>query len=241
MENTDFLDSFIKKAKFSDRVLRQLKPDRYGKVPLVGGLIGASTGALMGASAHAETKALLSRQIGRAKSKKEKDRLRTAIKNQSLPKSMLVGASLMGGFGGALGAKAQRNILKSRIHDVNVMRTLKGQARSRRRAWEKAWSRFNKDWEDAFRGSRGGNPFRRAADPGTAKSFFGIGGAKTKAEVAKAYKAMAKKHHPDAGGSVEKMQEVNKHYDNIKNSDWFNKLAFIAGFEKKARGNYELI
>jgi curved DNA-binding protein CbpA len=55
-----------------------------------------------------------------------------------------------------------------------------------------------------------------------AKKLLGI---KDNDDVQSAYKAMAKKHHPDKGGSVEMMQKINQAYDLLKdNKD--GKLSF---------------
>jgi DnaJ-class molecular chaperone len=36
---------------------------------------------------------------------------------------------------------------------------------------------------------------------------------KTKQEIINGYKAMAKIHHPDAGGSIKQFQKIRKAYD----------------------------
>jgi hypothetical protein len=99
-----------------------------------------------------------------------------------------------------------------------------------------------KEWQ-SYRSYAGGGGYRRhfySQNPGTgevtrrAKDMFGVNNAKTKAEVHKAFKDLAKKNHPDRGGDAEKMKEINNLYDNLKASSWFDKLAFLKGFEKKA-------
>ena len=49
-----------------------------------------------------------------------------------------------------------------------------------------------------------------------AKSILGISGEVTPEEVKKAYKAKAREHHPDMGGDVEMMKQVNIAYDKLK-------------------------
>jgi DnaJ-class molecular chaperone len=50
--------------------------------------------------------------------------------------------------------------------------------------------------------------------------ILGISPDATEEQVKKAYKTMAKKHHPDKGGTVEKMKEINQAYSDIlKGSD----------------------
>lgn len=80
------------------------------------------------------------------------------------------------------------------------------------------------------------------------KSVLGLSGnEKTKAEVKKRFRQMAMTHHPDRGGSEEKMKAINNAYDQIQKTDWFSKLAYLIGegsmnsfwrgFSKKAAEN----
>jgi hypothetical protein len=72
----------------------------------------------------------------------------------------------------------------------------------------------------------------------------------SKVQAKKAFHAAARKHHPDLGGSPDKMKEINSAWDKIQDSFWFKKLAFIegthvgngfwAGFEKNANAAAEL-
>jgi curved DNA-binding protein CbpA len=49
-----------------------------------------------------------------------------------------------------------------------------------------------------------------------AEELFGLTGDYKEADVKKAYKVMSSKHHPDKGGDVEKMKDVNKAWDLLK-------------------------
>jgi hypothetical protein len=55
-----------------------------------------------------------------------------------------------------------------------------------------------------------------------------------KTEVNSYYKNMARKHHPDFGGSVEKMKDINVAMGRIRQSPFYQKLAFL--FEGKRLG-----
>lgn len=94
-------------------------------------------------------------------------------------------------------------------------------------------------------GPQGGGSYRRYhgsySQPSMSdlKSQLGLSGnERTKAEVRKAFHALARKHHPDLGGDSEKMKTINKAWEDIQNTGWFQKLAFEnafwAGFEKRA-------
>lgn len=51
-------------------------------------------------------------------------------------------------------------------------------------------------------------------------------GVKTKAEAKAKHRAEALKHHPDRGGSEEKMKKLNNDWDNFK-AHHFDKLSYI--------------
>lgn len=51
-------------------------------------------------------------------------------------------------------------------------------------------------------------------------------GVKTKADAKTKFREQAKTHHPDRGGSEEKMKKVNSEWDNFQKHH-FNKLAFL--------------
>lgn len=61
----------------------------------------------------------------------------------------------------------------------------------------------------------------RAKNPYT---VLGIKQGATKEEIKKAYRVMARKHHPDApGGNHEKFQEIQEAYEQIKSGVWIQK------------------
>src|SRR5210317_888840 len=47
---------------------------------------------------------------------------------------------------------------------------------------------------------------------------LGVNEQSTSAEITKAFKDLAKKHHPDRGGDKDKFQEINEAHDTLKNS-----------------------
>jgi len=48
--------------------------------------------------------------------------------------------------------------------------------------------------------------------------ILGVDEKATSAEISKAYKDLAKKHHPDRGGDKDQFQEINEAHDTLKNS-----------------------
>jgi len=88
------------------------------------------------------------------------------------------------------------------------------------------WARANPGYNN-YR-SRGA-----PTDVNSARSVLGLGGVKTKAEAKKRFRNAAIKNHPDRGGTDEAMKRVNSAWTDIQKSGWFNKLAFLKGFEKQ--------
>lgn len=54
-------------------------------------------------------------------------------------------------------------------------------------------------------------------------TILGIKQGCSKADIKKAYRVMARKHHPDLGGSHEKFQEIQAAYEQIKTGVWVQK------------------
>ena len=97
------------------------------------------------------------------------------------------------------------------------------------RAGDKFWGKNHSDWKDAKEG------LKRAHDAGkrTGKAPFklrympGLAGVKTKKEAYDFYRKAAFKHHPDRGGDLEKMKNINEEFDAFKKSPLFSKLAMV--------------
>jgi hypothetical protein len=104
---------------------------------------------------------------------------------------------------------------------------------------QKNWERY---YQNSRRGSSGGyggysgRGFRPTGEnlADSLKNIGATGTETTKSEVRKKYLAMAMKHHPDRGGSEDMMKRVNSSWDNLQSDPWFQKLAFLRGFSKRA-------
>jgi len=169
---------------------------------LFGGTIGYTQGSGIGA-VHGSTK----------KSKKEQDKIR---------KRWSIGGALAGAaLGGLAGNKYGK--LRVEAHKEHA----------------KAQDAFQRAYQERMYRASGGtgdwNYHHYAKKPSAGidqhLKFLGIKkDVATKKEVTNHFRDLAKKHHPDKGGSEQYMRDINNAYDNIKKSEWFDKLAFINGF-----------
>lgn len=67
-------------------------------------------------------------------------------------------------------------------------------------------------------------PRRHASTSKNPYTVLGIRKSATKEEIKKAYRVMARKHHPDApGGDHKKFQEIQEAYDQVKSGVWIPK------------------
>lgn len=179
-------------------------------------------------------------------------------------KSVLTLAAIGGVTGAALGGYAGHEVRKAKRAHKKRQEYYDKQDRAWEKTKEKAkeeWKNKSEGWNpfDDFdfsdfgfdgnfgrgfnsnfksgrgRGAGGSRPF--TSNISSAKKTLGVtGNEKTKAEVKKAYRAQAMKHHPDRGGDENKMKEVNNAWEEIQQSSWFEKLSFWKGFEKHAFG-----
>lgn len=60
-----------------------------------------------------------------------------------------------------------------------------------------------------------------AAQEQRSLTFFGLGASASNADIKKAYRRMAAKHHPDRGGDTAKMQEATQHYNVLQKARGF--------------------
>jgi hypothetical protein len=98
--------------------------------------------------------------------------------------------------------------------------------REQQRQWEQWWGERQGRWE----GHGGGAPPPPPrGDVPSAQEILGIDPekVKTKKEAAKAYRDFMTRNHPDRGGDPEKAKAGNNAWDKLKNSEWYEKLAFI--------------
>lgn len=231
------------------KILRQLRMDRYGPSIALGGIGAAASGLFAAGEANAQKRRLEKMRFSNPNlSESDKQKLDKKIQGISPLKTGLIGAGIGGAAIGGLSALGTRMILKSIGNELRVMRR---QTRAANKAWEDARQRSNEAWEEYLRGARnsrssgssggswGGGFSSNGSNVEEAKKFLNMGGVKTKAEAKKLFREAAKKNHPDMGGSEEMMKKVNDHWDTIQNSEFFDKLAFLKGFEKKAFGSID--
>jgi len=94
-----------------------------------------------------------------------------------------------------------------------------------------------KDFKDTYKTYQhyqGGAPGYRSRGPVEVPSW--LKGVKTKADAKAAFRSQAMRHHPDRGGSLEKMKEVNVAWEAFARSPHFEKLsaAFFDELRKMA-------
>lgn len=178
------------------------------------GTLGALSGASMGfAATRAHQRERIKQAIRDSGSKKE----------ASLARSMLVG----GGTGALLGgAGAGIDALSDWSRSVN-----QGVSRP-----EDTRNRFKHVGVGAAIGGLGGAVtgalFHRAVTPQVvshkvhARAMgFDPSSVKTKKQAQNAYRAAARKYHPDVNpGGTEKMKDINKAWEGMKNTPWYNGL-----------------
>jgi hypothetical protein len=70
------------------------------------------------------------------------------------------------------------------------------------------------DWKESKRGTEAPRP--RAGGAGDPWSVLGVARGASQDEIRRAYRAAARKHHPDVGGSTARMQEINRAWDSLR-------------------------
>ena len=232
----EMLDQLIleKRAKISPETATHLKR-------VLGGIgIGAATMGGVGALAgrHSlQTKA----QLAALRKKTPSNERRTPefqdavkkIKNKNTVKGAIGGAIVGGIYGGAIGQSYHQAALDAA-------------ARAKRQEeWNNAWKKYE-DTYSKSKSSYGGNysGYGSASNVGRAKEVFkkhvneDFTNVTTKAEAQKIFRNAAKKYHPDLNpNGAETMKDLNNAWDTLKESSWFQKLAFL--YEEKMRQDME--
>lgn len=104
------------------------------------------------------------------------------------------------------------------------------------RQWGRArdkWKAEHEAYKRASKAGGGGGGYssgagRASSSQQASKAYDhipGLGKVKTKKDAERAYKAAARKNHPDLGGDPEKMKDINSSWDDFKNSPLYEKLA----------------
>lgn len=195
---------------------KQARMGRVAKGTLIGGGLGAATGA-----------AFPSYSTKKKKKPDRSDRVRSAVTTG-------LGGAAVGALHGAF-AKA-KDIGKSTVtgasrpewssfkwRQKDPFSSFFRQRAGGRRRW----------WEQPGGGQRGGARRGRAG-----KKPSWVGNVKDKAEANKKYRAEAMKNHPDRGGSETKMKDVNARWDAWKKSPEYKNLktklssAFLAALAR---------
>lgn len=234
----------------------------FNKEAMIGTLARTGLGAVVGAGAgyvqgHTSEMSRQPIKNGRRTKKQIKSIRRRAIRRAAIGGVMGAGAGLT--YSGL--KKIKINKAKSRQKFKDEFEEASRKRSESHRQWKENFDRENRQWEENFRrqksqwenrysrsgggrsnsnsgGSRknyGGSSYSSAPRHEEAAKFFNVSNATTKKEVKKAYRAAAKKHHPDAGGTDAGMKEVNDYYDTLKASDWMSKLSYYRGLVKEAK------
>jgi curved DNA-binding protein len=66
--------------------------------------------------------------------------------------------------------------------------------------------------------------------------ILGVDEKATSADITKAFKDLAKKHHPDRGGDKDKFQEINEAHDTLKNSQKRHDYDTMRKFDSRSTG-----
>lgn len=211
LEKKAFMEGFEKEAF-------NVKVDTIKKLPIYGALGMGALGGLSGYAGSSSSKTAYRKKYNKWKKNylsanpgSSKDSINSAWKKRRTLEGLGVGA--LGGL--LLGSHGKATILGVHKRQGDYYRNYKRYSSS---------------------GSAKGPSAGKGLDQ--LKGMLGVGGAKTKQEVKKGFRAKAMKHHPDRGGNPSTMKAINDAYSEIKKSSWFNKLSqpFWLGFSKQASG-----
>lgn len=103
---------------------------------------------------------------------------------------------------------------QKRDHDAKVKRERERQAREEERKRRQAEQEAREERE--YQNAKSEREARRWGSNVNPWEVLGVGYGATKAEIRAAWTRLCKTHHPDAGGSLERMQAVNRAYQSLK-------------------------
>ena len=138
-------------------------------------------------------------------------------KKKRYPKSAIFKSTAIGAGIGAL-AGFGYNLKQVRSYDKSKFEWMK-QERARRN-----WRRSGSYTPPSNKGSMSD------VEQFFKKYHTGHSGVKSKAEAKKIYRTHAQRLHPDVNpgkSAEEEMQKLNGHWDKVRNTEWFEKLAMI--------------
>lgn len=198
MDKTAFR-SAMGKLRHAKRVLAVNPELRKG---IIGGAIGST---LSGGGSYAGMKVdENSKKFKKMSKKKQKVR---KIFNR-------VGIGVNALIGGVYGAQAGA--------DFGSIDKMRRNSKKRQKKWKNDW----KDYDFGFGKKRSNNNEARAPHTKDVGIPEWLKGVKTKAEAKQKFREQAKAHHPDRGGSEEKMKKVNTDWDSFQKHR-FDKLSFV--------------
>lgn len=218
---------------------------------LVGALAGGGFGAL-GGRVSARDSVLdqdhgLHRALHREARRKGVDihsKAYDALETKAYKQRKLL-STVAGGVSGAVtGGVADMHFNEAKRHQEYAQKAWKAHA-SANPGWEEEFARNYSRRYGAGAGahsshSSGSKRYAPPPHPGHHETHLKTLGlhdsVKTKDEVKKHFRGLAMKHHPDRGGDINKMKEINNAYDNLQKTPWFEKLAFLLGFHNVLGG-----
>lgn len=182
--------------------------------PLIGTAIGGGLGGAYGYGT----------QVLENKQEKKK-------KNRVSPVATGILSAGIGAVGGYQIGKLTQDMRRSGITHHKWMRTHERSFKRDRTKWDKQRQTWEAGRQQARQERRSwgghrppGGEARSAPKPSFAEPPDWLKGVTTKAEAKKKFRDMAYKHHPDRGGSTEKMQDLNSQWEKFK-THHFDKLA----------------
>jgi hypothetical protein len=196
-----------------EAMINEIKEAIYKEAAFTPSVVSALTHVGVGAATGAGTGYLLGRRQNKQIEEYNKTH-KSKVKKINLAKPTIG----MGITGGMIGGEVYG--IRKNLHDIKHMND----------DWQKNYDDFWKNYQRYQGYSGAASHASDSVNFDKAKDLFGVNfkDMKNKSEVEKAYKAAARKYHPDlnkAPEAAEKMKSINSMMDNIRKSQWFQKLA----------------